>query len=665
MTTAKMATHKRVASRSSSPQRAAAGAERSPIYGLNEDGVRNFLIERVKEQDNAMWTVTEKLLQMRDGQIYRANDRSMRLIKLVFSGTSGCGKTETVRWIKHLLGMDAGFEHESQYIEVTQPREEEEEEEGGECEQPQTMYPDIDTLVDRLNDALKFYSDGGDDHTNKRIRAYPRFMLLVVDEMDVMDASFLANLTPLLRAGCLTKSASKESFRLPAETALGIVFTCNYGETSMREMKTLGSDNEATLYICRDMAQRGMNEAVMKSLGRIVPFYPLKTETLRAILMERLDQFITESAICGQFGVITYDGDVKKLLVDKVINLTEQGRSVRQGLSKLLQKIGEFFTKALRELLKKKEVERDTLVVVLREIDLKKFDEQVEKECEQFVKDIMRSILSDPRATSAITEYRKRKENIDTLSMFMGQEKQFVAASEITQASYANQQNNVYAMCHGTSPLEVVHLQEKNQRLEDTLEKVESLVNKTKDGTVFHKKVKAIVVESKQRLSQYEESAMTFLDKPTPPSSSRGRLAIRGRGGRVEEMFGDESGEVDASPSATSSFEEEKPVPTVIERVLAKYADKNLEELEDITFSSEVDQDSEEDKQLARQLKERNDARLKKKLLKKDTHTMLRCTKCGVSKNAITAFNSRLYKSTKGKAPTISFRKTCNLCRKK
>lgn len=657
----KMAIHKRVASRSSSPRRAS--AERSPIYGLDEEGVRDFLIERVKEQDNAMWTVTEKLLQMRDGQIYRRNDRSMRLIRLVFSGTSGCGKTETVRWIKHLLGMDAGFEHESQYIEVTQPREEEEEEEGGECEQPQTMYPDIDTLVDRLNDALKFYSGGGggdgdDDHTNKRIRAYPRFMLLVIDEMDVMDAGFLASLTPLLRAGCLTKSASKESFRLPIETALGIVFTCNYGETSMREMKTLGSDNEATLYICRDMAQRGMNEAVMKSLGRIVPFYPLKTETLRAILMERLDQFITESAICGQFGVITYDGDVKKLLVDKVINLTEQGRSVRQGLSKLLEKIGEFFTKALRELLKKKEVERDTLVVVLREIDLKKFDEQVEKECEQFVKDIMRSILSDPRATSTITEYRKRKENIDTLSMFMGEEKQFVAASEITQASYANQQNNVYAMCHGTSPLEVVHLQEKNQRLEDTLEKVESLVNKTKDGTVFHKKVKAIVVESKQRLSQYEESAVMFLDKPTR------RLAIRERG-RVEEMFGDESGEVDASPSTTSSFEEERPVPTVIERVLAKYADKNHEELEDITFSSEVDQDSEEDKKLARQLKERNDARLKKKLLKKDTYTMLRCTKCGVSKNAITAFNSRLYKSTKGKPPTISFRKKCNLCRKK
>lgn len=628
----------------------------SPLLSLeHDDDIRAFLRTRVKEQENAVWTVTEKLMDMRETRRY-VYDCPVNLLKLVFSGTSGCGKTEMVRWIKHLLGMDAGFEYERQYIEVVKERKDG-------CESitnhGHMIHPDADTLVDKLNDALKNYTSsgggGGSGSSPKRKCTYPRFLLLVIDEVDTMENVFLGNITSLLHSGRCTKSSNnkKESFELPRETTLMIVFTCGYGKKGIGEMNNK-SDQTATTHICTDMIQRGgMNEATIRRMGCIVPFYPLEIETLRMILMERLEQFIKESHICKQFGEITYHGDVKNLLIDKVINLTTEGRGVRQGLGKLLEKIGEFFEKALRELHKKKmvcETPKSNLVVMLREIDLKKFNAQIEKECQDFVNDIMRSILNDPRSVDTIAEYTARDEKLDTLSMYM--EKDHVVSIDVG-VDYAMRQNNLYNQCHGTSPMQVVLLKEKNQALEDTLDKVEMLVNKNTDGSsTFHRKIKAIVVKSKKTLSRYEE--------PTISPTQRSRLLLTNR---VEEMAADESGE--SSPSATSSFEEEPRKPTVIERVLAKYADKKPEELDELTLSSEVDQDSEEDKRLERQRVIRNDACLKKKLLKRYTHTMIRCATCTLSKNAIAAFNPRLYKSRIGKPPSISFRTICNICRKK
>jgi len=638
----------------------------SPILLLDYDETKDFLQSKVKEQVNATWTVADKLFQMRDKRSY-GFDCPSNLFKMVFTGTTGCGKTEMVRWIKYLLGMDTDFEYARQYVEVIKQQKEDVGESSTTTAttttttmSSHTVYADMDALVDKLNEALYTYDDN--NANGKRKCVSPRFILLVIDEVDTLDNAFLYNIGPLLSTGSLTKktnsdSNARTSFLLPSETSLMILFTCSYGEEGIRQMSNK-SDDTARLHIVTDMIKRDMNQSMVEGMGLLVPFYPLKIETLRMILMERLEQFIKESFVCKQFGEITYDGDVKNMLIEKVLNFTQQRRGIRQGLGKLLEKIGDFFDKALRELHKKQIVcknAKSQLIVRLHEIDVKKFDEQIEQECQQFINEVMRSILNDPRSVDTMTEYRAKEKKIDALSMYM--KDGHVYSSDI-QLDYNVHQNNLFNKCYGTSPLQVVLLKEKNQALADTLDKVESLVNKNKDDPLFHQKVKAIVVKSKKRLGRYD------LDLPLA-------LTDRVHGDDDDETpTADESGEASESPfmsvSTTSSFEEEKQQPTVVERVLAKYGDKKYDQLEELTMSSEVDQDSEEDKRLELERRERNDACMKRKLLKKDTHKMITCQgECGLSKNAITSFNPRLYKSRTEKPSTISYRTFCNMCRKK
>lgn len=658
-------------SRSPSPSNNNGAKKQSlpPIDALPYMGhIEKFLHSKIREQDTAMRTIALKLVNIRNRTSYTSHV-PVNLHKLVFTGTSGCGKTETARWVKHLFGMDYGYEYERQYIEVTKDRKED--------ESVETVRPNVDALIDRLNMALKYYGGGGggggDDEEGdekRRCGVYPRFIMLLIDEIDSMDDAFIGSITSLLRSGCQTGSETRRSFQLPRETTLIIVFTSNYGEEGIRLIPKPHNDNTAKLCVCEDMLQRGMSESTIRQMGDIVPFYPLDTETLKVILMDRLEQFIKESPLCAQFGEITYDGNVKNLLIDKVINLTEQGRGIRQGLGKLLENIGEFFETALYELHDKGHVVenvKNTLVVTLREIDLKNFDEQMEREWEPFLNDIMRSIMANPCAYGTISEYRTKEENVDTISMFMGGGQPIHLASAVMSmgTSYATQQNNLFNSCNGTSPIQVVRLKEKNQELEDTLGKVESLVNKNKNDPFFHQKVKEVVAKSKKKLSRYEDNNvkslfMTRLLKST--SASQEKL----------DLSADESGESSpvitscssSSASSSSTFEEEKAMPTVVERVLAKYATMTRQELDELTLSSEVDQDSEEDRRLEEERKQRNDKRLFDKLMKKHAHKMRICAKCGAPKSAH-AYNPRLYKSRVGKQAIISFRNTCNICRKK
>ncbi len=79
----------------------------SPILGLSGyDEIHNFLCSKIKEQNNAVVAVTEKLQQLSKSK--PSHEGPANIYKLLFAGPSGCGKTETVRWIKYLLGMDAG-----------------------------------------------------------------------------------------------------------------------------------------------------------------------------------------------------------------------------------------------------------------------------------------------------------------------------------------------------------------------------------------------------------------------------------------------------------------------------------------------------------------------------------------------------------------------------
>lgn len=651
-----MEARKRKRSRSPSPLSSDSDTKKFLVPPIDElpymGHIEKFLQSKIREQNIAVRTLALKLVNIRNRTSYTGHVPP-NLHKLLFTGTSGCGKTETARWVKHLFGMDYGYEYERQYIEVTKDRKED--------EVIETVRPDANALIDRLNMALKYC---GEDDEKRRCGVYPRFIMLLIDEIDSMDDAFVCNISSLLRSGCQTNSETKRSFQLPRETTLIIVFTANYGEEGIRLIPKPYIDNTAKLCVCEDMIQRGMSENTIRQMGDIVPFYPLNTETLKVILMGRLEQFIEESPLCAQFGEITYDGNVKNLLIDKVINLTEQGRGIRQGLGKLLENIGEFFETALYELHDKGHVVenvKNTLVVTLREIDLKNFDEQMEREWEPFLNDIMRSIMANPCLHGTISEYRTKEESVDTISMFMGSrnDSPHLTSTVLDMATgFATQQNSLFNSCFGTSPIQVVRLKEKNQELENTLDKVESLVNKNKNDPFFHQKVKDVVTKSKKTLSRYEDSTTKLLKWSTTPSP------CSDESGESSPVITRCSVSSSSSSSSSSSFEEEKAMPTVIERVLAKYATTTRQELDELTLSSEVDQDSEEDRRLEQERNQRNDKRLFMKLMKKHAQKMRVCGECGLPKNAY-SYNPRLCKSRIGKPAIISFRTLCNICRTK
>ena len=121
--------------------------QQSPILLLDYDGTKDFLQSKVKEQVNATWTVADKLFQMRDKRSYGL-DCPSNLFKMVFTGTTGCGKTEMVRWIKYLLGMDTDFEYARQYVEVIK-QQKEGVGESSSVATSHTVYADMDALVDK------------------------------------------------------------------------------------------------------------------------------------------------------------------------------------------------------------------------------------------------------------------------------------------------------------------------------------------------------------------------------------------------------------------------------------------------------------------------------------------------------------------------------------
>lgn len=627
----------------------------SPVYQMgNYKEIYAFLCSKVKEQNTGMYTTAEKLQYIRDGHASLTGPSNV--FKLVYTGTSGCGKTETLRWIRYALGMDPGYEHDNQYIEINN---------GFEYGDTRSISADRELLIERLNSAVNCYE------SRDGTRTYPHFILVSLDALDKLPSEFISSLTDLLRNGSFITSSRSTSFRLPKETTLVIVSTCTYGEEYISQM-TYRLDSDAVPYVSRAMFDSGISEAAVRMMGDIIVIYPLKTETLRSIMMERLQQYVSESSICKQFGEISCADDVKERLIDKVMNLTEPGSGgIRQGLAKLLENIGDFFGKALQELMNNEmmmDKAKKSLVFKLREIDMKKFDETIEEECKEFLREIMHSLMHDPRNGPSFESHRLKQDNVNALSMYA--EESHITSYELhNNLSMANQQNNLFNQCgFNFSPIHVARLKEENLELKDTLDKVDTLVQKNNnDGSTFYKKVKGIVTESKKNLHRYGGVDMLMEDG-----------LIYNTNSRVHEVYTDEESEEEdeaqyqplaitlpaiSSSSSTSEEEEELEVPVTIHMVRrAKY--RNFKPKRNCTklLDSDIDEDSEEDNQRVINYHLESDRRLKKTLMKPYKHTTRKCVgPCQMTLPA-TSFNPTLYK---GRITVIHFKKVCNSCKKK
>jgi len=622
----------------------------SPITGMDGyDEIHRFLCSKIEEQASAMISVAEKLQQLCKGK-GGSHDGPPNLYKLVFAGPSGCGKTETVRCLRYLLGMDRGYEHEGQFIEV-------------ECDTEPEM------LANTLNEALDtFVKETETVHTNKRLasggRRYPRFMLMVVNEVTPRFVSAINSLLTNVRYS---------NFRLPSETMLLLIFTCNYGETQIREMK-YRVEHEASYHIQSDMSQHELSKNQISLLGKIVPFYPLKSEALRAILTKRLERFIASTDICREFGEVKYEGDVKNMLIDKVIDLAGPGCGIHSGLGELFDKIDGFFEKALREL-RRKERElhlsanaSNHLVISLREIDAKEIEVQMERECDQFIRDIIQSLLKDPQSLEMIQYKQERHEHINALSMHFDMH-HLATADLCGSVVYAHQQNNFFNHCQfGVSHAKYARLKEQNKGLRRAIDRVGDLlyqnggVTNATHSPPLLQEIKEILSESTKHLDDEDSDEMCHQQDQT---------AIRGR---VEEVMGDESGETkqltyelnriptSTSTSSTSEEEEVEVVETKMERMLRLYGNLDSDELEEISLPSDIDESSGEERKRMNECTKKRNRTTKEKLLKRMKHELMTCKgPCGQRKSP-RVFNPQLRKNSTG--PRLTFRRTCNACRK-
>lgn len=668
--------------RSPSPE----GRLASPILAMDGyDEINRFMCSKIEEQDAAMVTVTEKLQQLCKARNGLLHDGPQNLSKLVFAGPSGCGKTETVRCLRYLLGMEGGYENEGQFIEV---------EPDGE----------LDTLVISLNQALNTYDDREEQQVLRYRRKYPRFMMMIVDDVSTR---FISSINTLLSSARLTTPL--HSFRLPQETMLLIVFTCNYGEAQIREMK-YRVEHEACYFIQSDMYQHELTKNQVTAMGKVVPFYPLKPAALRSILMKRLEEFIANSDICQQFGEIKYDGNVKNMLIDKVIDLTLPGCGIRSGLGELFEKINGFFEKALRELNRKEKelklrknkqqqlqqhgddgnVVNNLLVLSLREIDAKEMEAKLEEECDAFIREIIQSLLKDPQSMEMIQYHREKDEHINALSMHF--DTHHLATSDLCgSVVYAHQQNNLFNHCSfGVSQAKYKRLKEENKGLRRAIDRVGTLLYQhgtanvggaNKHSAPIFKEIRDILTESTRDIVMYNDlddsdDDLGDADDEYDENDVYRPSIIRNRVEEVliEEKEGNHSGEmkqltyqeqqkiISDTTTTSTSEEEEEEEETKADRWIRLYGNLDSDELSDVSLPTSIDESSGEERKKRKETLKRKNNALKEKLLRQERPQFKICKgDCGLLKS-VRSFNPTL-KSNRG-GPKLSLRGECNYCRK-
>lgn len=492
----------------------------SPVRDKDYRQIEEILKSRVKEQDAAMRTISDNLYAALTTRESFAGPGKPRIYKMLFAGTSGCGKTETAQTIRYLLGMDPGYEYEAQYVDIDASTINNETQLGAQTGASPGLvgYGDTNTLAHRLNRALRLPRSTEDDTRR------PQYIMLFIDEIDKAHIGFLVLLNGLLDRGVF-EAACGERFVLPQETILFVIFTANYGEAGIASM-TMRLAPQGEMFVKQAMVEGQLRDNTIERMGRIVIFYPLGGDVLKKILMGRLEQYIAESEISRQYGAnrIEYQDDVKQFLIDKVVAATDSGKGVRSGLRGLFENVHVFFQKALCELNKMvSEEERanlrpeDKIVISKREIELKHFanlEESLERECELFMRHIVRSLLDDPHCRDLIPHYREKKEPIDAMSVHFGG--RHIVSSCFGAGLVMIQQNNLYQNCTfaaGSLPEDYTHLKEN-------MDKLNALVKTSSpNDPQFYHKVKRITRSSTSSSTKNKQHTVHTI-KPSKPKKA-------------------------------------------------------------------------------------------------------------------------------------------------
>lgn len=335
--------------------------------------IYHFLRERVKGQDtslNGLASILSSLLACRKSHIYRA----------LLGGASGSGKTTTVHAVKQLLGMGEGQRYARQFIEISGVTVND-----AATAATQRVYNrEKEALVKRLNKAKRATSSSD---TGKK-EPYP-YLCLFVDDVDKATHAFIDFLGLLLERS--VQKSTADGFTLPARTPLLVLFTSSSASDEIGAMKK-NDDLMASDMVRRAFSKRWQNSSLMKHLEPILPFYPLKTETLRPILLQKFDEYVTDSGLTSRFGqrAIQYSDEVKHLLVDHVLARVNTSHGIQGSIGQLFYRLDIFFSTGLgiiNTMVSENEQLLRPIQVTAHSIDTHRFAESLDKQLDSVIQE--------------------------------------------------------------------------------------------------------------------------------------------------------------------------------------------------------------------------------------------------------------------------------------
>ena len=279
--------------------------EKANIQFMTSNEIFRYLSHHIRNHEKNLLEIAHVLSQVNQ-PIQEATDQ---FLKMVFCGSSGIGKTDLIRHIALLCGVQRGGEYEKCHISldfatclekghaniITGP---------GPgyigCEEP--------CLVDRLIDAKDFIQEMeqreemNEDEKNGRYkkRQRPKIILLEINEMDKGTLNLFTALNGFLNNGCISSHRDRH-FVLPPDVFIIMCACSNFADDYFKSLPdaTYRAHNrtEASIKIKESMASNGLKEWDIVRLGTVMPFFPINKNDTREIVRFKLREVIAQRGL--------------------------------------------------------------------------------------------------------------------------------------------------------------------------------------------------------------------------------------------------------------------------------------------------------------------------------------------------------------------------------
>lgn len=512
---------------------------------LNMIDIEKYFNEHILDQSTSIRNLSVAISKVLHNSRFltqgdESEEDSSLLHTIILAGPIGTGKSATVKCLRHLLGMDDGYENETLFIEIDVTS----------CTDNNTIQKDSVSLIDRLNRAIGSHAD-----------KEPPYVMIFIDDYHHTSQAFRLLLTKLMEKGQYKASESKH-FSLPKHTALLVVCTSHYGSEEIIKMDEQCDDN-AKRFISRAMQHDG---TTIQNHNLLLPYYPLGDETLRQLLGQKLDNYINSSRIQKRAGVevLKSTPEMKHTLIEHVLTRVDRRCGMQDGERMLKDKLNVFFETGFAVIDKMREgLGADTVAPVFLDsytFDTRLFGEILDKELERVTGDLIRTIRENPQNKQYLAKCDPHLNGrVEALSMRYGKEP---VCGVIMNVTYINV-NNYYDIDETTKVLKdknkklkacimainaVVDRKDSRHTIDDIIKNHHELLNESSDDSGEERrrhKRKAPLLSARGIGTDLEQQQQKKL-KMTHPAVSE------------EEEEEEESSSVESSSSSSSSITEDE-----------------------------------------------------------------------------------------------------------